>query len=139
MGLFSKLFAFSRQRTVKLAHSKVCKKAPRRASLHLEPLENRELLSGFWNALNIASPSGSSGTSNLLLLANGTVMVQGGNQVNTWYELTPDVAGSYINGTWQQMPSMSQARVDFASNFAERRPYSGTGRNGVGYHHYHKR
>lgn len=40
-----------------------------------------------------------------MLLRDGTVIAQ---QVSTqnWYKLTPDVNGSYVNGTWSQIASM---------------------------------
>ena len=36
------------------------------------------------------------------LLTDGTVMVQSYNE-NTWYKLTPDNTGSYVNGTWAEV------------------------------------
>ena len=39
------------------------------------------------------------------LLTDGTVMVQSGNE-STWYKLTPDNKGSYVNGTWKQVASL---------------------------------
>src|SRR5579872_4311505 len=46
----------------------------------------------------------------MLLLTDGTVMVQhqdinGGH--SEWYKLTPDINGSYVNGTWSQLASLS--------------------------------
>ena len=38
-------------------------------------------------------------------LTDGTVMVQSDNQ-NTWYKLTPDNTGSYVNGTWKQVATL---------------------------------
>ncbi|HVO79312.1 MAG TPA: kelch repeat-containing protein [Terriglobales bacterium] len=40
-----------------------------------------------------------------LLLTDGTVMVhqEGGQQ---WFKLTPDINGSYVNGTWSQQASL---------------------------------
>ena len=38
-------------------------------------------------------------------LTDGTVLAQSGN-LNTWYRLTPDNTGSYINGTWTQTASL---------------------------------
>src|SRR5271165_1253289 len=32
-------------------------------------------------------------------LTDGTVMVQG-NNYSDWWKLTPDITGSYVNGTW---------------------------------------
>jgi hypothetical protein len=40
-----------------------------------------------------------------MLLTDGTVMVQG-NQGQDWYKLTPDINGSYVNGTWTQLASL---------------------------------
>ena len=39
------------------------------------------------------------------LLTDGTVMFQGGAFSN-WYTLTPDISGSYSNGTWSQAASL---------------------------------
>jgi hypothetical protein len=43
--------------------------------------------------------------STALLLTDGTVMVQP-LLSNAWWRLTPDITGSYINGTWSQLASM---------------------------------
>ena len=40
------------------------------------------------------------------LLTDGTVLVQG-NIGNDWWKLTPDINGSYVNGTWTQMASLA--------------------------------
>jgi hypothetical protein len=40
-----------------------------------------------------------------LLLTDGTVMVQDIATTN-WWKLTPDAAGSYVNGTWSQLASL---------------------------------
>jgi hypothetical protein len=47
----------------------------------------------------------------MMLLSDGTVMAEGGNVDNTWYKLTPDSTGSYVNGTWSQLASMHVARL----------------------------
>jgi hypothetical protein len=39
-------------------------------------------------------------------LTDGTVLVQG-NQGQDWWKLTPDITGSYVNGTWSQMASLA--------------------------------
>ncbi|HLY06275.1 MAG TPA: hypothetical protein VKR31_11065, partial [Rhizomicrobium sp.] len=44
------------------------------------------------------------------LLTDGTVMVQSYNE-NTWYKLTPDNTGSYINGTWKQLATLPSGYV----------------------------
>ena len=40
------------------------------------------------------------------LLTDGTVLVQG-FQGQDWYKLTPDINGSYVNGTWTQVASLA--------------------------------
>ncbi|MGA2689177.1 MAG: hypothetical protein ABSE85_14025 [Candidatus Korobacteraceae bacterium] len=42
----------------------------------------------------------------VFLLTDGTVLAQG-NQGQDWWKLTPDINGSYINGTWAQMASLA--------------------------------
>ena len=51
-----------------------------------------------------------------LLLTDGTVMMHQYNSSN-WWRLTPDNTGSYLNGTWSQLGSMSStyAPLYFAS------------------------
>jgi len=44
------------------------------------------------------------GASTALLLTDGTVMVHDGGQ--NWWKLSPDITGSYKNGTWAQMASL---------------------------------
>jgi len=39
------------------------------------------------------------------LLTDGTVLVQG-YQGQDWWKLTPDITGSYVNGTWSQVASL---------------------------------
>ena len=46
----------------------------------------------------------------LLLLTDGTVMVHHedpNDGYSDWYKLTPDINGSYVNGTWSQLASLS--------------------------------
>jgi hypothetical protein len=40
------------------------------------------------------------------LLTDGTVMFQG-NQLQDWWQLTPDKNGSYLKGTWKQLASLA--------------------------------
>ncbi len=40
------------------------------------------------------------------LLTDGTVLVQG-DQGQDWWKLTPDINGSYVNGTWSQVASLA--------------------------------
>jgi hypothetical protein len=39
------------------------------------------------------------------VLTDGTVLFQG-NQLSDWYLLTPDITGSYLNGTWKKVGSL---------------------------------
>jgi hypothetical protein len=50
----------------------------------------------------------------MLLLPDGTVM--GANGGNAWYQLTPDIHGSYINGTWTTLAAMHDTRLYYSSD-----------------------
>jgi len=78
----------------------------------LEQLENRELPTG-WTPLTNLPPTTGIGT--MMLLSDGTVMAEGGDN-QTWYQLKPNNAGSYDNGTWSTLAAMSTARLYFGSN-----------------------
>ncbi|MGA3093163.1 MAG: choice-of-anchor D domain-containing protein [Terriglobales bacterium] len=59
--------------------------------------------SGTWQvAANLFPPGGSA---NPLLLTDGTVIVANGD-TPTWYKLTPDINGSYVNGTWTEIAAL---------------------------------
>jgi hypothetical protein len=51
----------------------------------------------------------------MMLLTDGSVMVQGYSPGSNWMRLTPDATGSYINGTWSTLAPMSTPRLYFAS------------------------
>jgi hypothetical protein len=66
---------------------------------------------GTWTPLTTAPPIG---VNNCLLLSDGTVLaMNGGGQCA---KLTPDVHGSYINGTWTLLQTMNSSRLFFASD-----------------------
>ncbi len=44
------------------------------------------------------------------LLTDGTVLYQG-NGESDWYKLTPDINGSYVNGTWARMANLPPGYV----------------------------
>src|SRR5262249_25665671 len=73
--------------------------------------------SGTWTALSNAAPSPNLGT--MILLTDGTVMVQGANTTSSWYKLTPTATGSYSNGTWTTLAPMNTPRLYFASNMLQ--------------------
>ncbi len=70
-----------------------------------------------WTALTNAAPNP---TGTMLLLTNGTVMVQNANGVtNVWYLLTPDSTGNYINGTWTTLSPMITQRLYYTSDMLQ--------------------
>jgi len=68
---------------------------------------------GTWTPLTRQAPDF---TGTMLLLTDGTVMVQGYSPGNNWMRLTPDATGSYVNGTWSNRAPMSIPRLYFASH-----------------------
>ncbi len=96
------------------------KKSPLR--LQLEQLEARVVPTGTWQGLTNLSPD-SFGTGTMLLLSDGSVMVQGGYDTlnnqhiasSAWYELTPDTSGDYVDGTWKTLKSSNVGRYDYGS------------------------
>ena len=61
---------------------------------------------GTWQAGTNSAPDPLGFTGNPLLLTDGTVIVSDGGFVGNWYKLTPDITGSYVNGTWTQIATM---------------------------------
>jgi len=85
-----------------------------------------------WTQLVNLAPSGA-GT--MILLTDGTVMVQEADHIH-WMRLTPDIHGSYVNGSWtaNATSQMTTQRLYFSSNvlpngnvFVLGGEYSGTG------------
>jgi Galactose oxidase, central domain len=66
---------------------------------------------GTWGPLT-HQPSFGAGT--MLLLTDGTVMCQKSG-TNQWWKLTPDINGSYVNGTWSALANGPNAPLYFAS------------------------
>src|ERR1043165_4451375 len=82
--------------------------------LSLERLESR-LAPATWTQLtNLMPESGQT----LMLLSNGSVLVGAGSDFASkdWFQLTPNSAGSYINGTYTQLASSNLERLFYASN-----------------------
>lgn len=69
---------------------------------------------GSWTKVNAGTPSNAP-VQLMLLLPDGTVMAAGSSITNTWYKLTPDTNGSYINGSWSTLKPMSSTRLYFTS------------------------
>jgi hypothetical protein len=70
--------------------------------------------SASWSPLKNPPPSLSVGT--MLLLTDGTVFAQNGDDLQHWLKLTPDSHGDYINGTWTTLAAMSIPRLYFTSD-----------------------
>jgi hypothetical protein len=68
-------------------------------------------MSGTWKPL---SNQPAFGASTMLLLTDGTVMCQEAGGVK-WWRLTPDIHGSYVNGTWSALAPMHHPRLYYAS------------------------
>ena len=67
--------------------------------------------SGTWTPVANFAPGG---VNLMLLLSDGTVMAQNGGN-SAWFKLTPDIHGSYVNGTWTTLASMHDTRLYGAS------------------------
>src|SRR5579883_533935 len=65
---------------------------------------------GTWTQLSSSPPAG---VNNCMLLSDGTVLGMNGN--GQCVKLTPDIHGSYINGTWTTLTSMNYNRLFFSS------------------------
>lgn len=65
---------------------------------------------GTWTPLAHAAPDG---VSLMLLLSDGTVMCAGSG--TSWNRLTPDINGSYVNGTWTALAPMHDSRRYYSS------------------------
>ena len=60
--------------------------------------------------LNHTAPDGAE---TVLLLTDGRALVQGNND-SDWWTLTPDITGSYVNGTWKQVASLPAGYSPYA-------------------------
>jgi uncharacterized repeat protein (TIGR03803 family) len=67
--------------------------------------------SGTWTPLVNPAPDT---IAQMLLLTDGTVITNSGSSTK-WWRLTPDIHGSYVNGTWSLLSSMNYPRLYYAS------------------------
>jgi len=67
-----------------------------------------------WTPLANLPPGGS--VINMLLLTDGSVITQSGDDGQHWFKLVPDAHGSYVNGTWTTTAPMSFPRLYFTTN-----------------------
>jgi len=70
--------------------------------------------SASWTPLTNSPPSHSVGS--MMLLTDGTVFAQNGDDLQHWLKLAPDAHGSYLNGTWTTLAPMSIPRLYFTSD-----------------------
>ncbi len=75
-------------------------------------------LAGSWTQLANPAPGA---VCLMLLLPDGTVMVANNDGTsddigNAWYKLTPDIHGSYVNGSWTNLASMHCNRIWYSSD-----------------------
>lgn len=71
---------------------------------------------GTWTAVANLAPHANMGV--MLLLTDGTVICHnatGGTYGTGWDKLTPNAAGSYVNGTWTSIASMNNDRLFFST------------------------
>ena len=89
---------------------------------------------GTWTLLTTNAPDFNGGV--MLLLTDGTVLAKtytGSTFGNVWDKLTPDVHGSYINGTWSTTPAMHDDRLYFSTQvLKDGRVYVAGGEDGSG-------
>lgn len=91
---------------------------------------------GTWSKIATKAPA--SGGGGMLLLSDGSVICKssaGGSDGigNTYMKLTPDVHGSYVNGTWSLLPPMFDTRLYYSSQvLKDGRVYVAGGEYGTG-------
>src|SRR5664279_3973242 len=64
---------------------------------------NPPVAGGTWQTVTTLAPTGS--LANPILLTDGTVIIQRA-ETQTWYRLTPDNTGSFVNGSWSSIAAM---------------------------------
>src|ERR1700739_2773314 len=77
------------------------------ALLTMMPLKSA---AGTWTALTTAPPVS---VNEALVLSDGSILTDNGS--GQCARLTPDIHGSYINGTWTQISSMNFSRLFFST------------------------
>src|ERR1700733_616997 len=92
---------------------------------------------GTWTKVTSTAPHDNMGV--MVLLTDGTVLCHnstGGSPSGIgsgWDRLTPDIHGSYINGTWSTIASMHDDRYCFASwNYPDGKVFVAGGEYGTG-------
>ncbi len=81
-----------------------CAGPAERGQVEANVAEEASALNGTIQKLVRPFPPGGS-PSNVALLTDGRVLCGGPETSNSWYTLKPDSAGSYVNGSWNQVAS----------------------------------
>src|SRR5215469_2558249 len=68
------------------------------------------MASGAWASLTTAPPTG---VNCALVLSDGSIFTDDGS--GNCNKLTPDIHGSYINGTWTRLTPMNDGRLFFST------------------------
>lgn len=94
-----------------------------------------EATAGQWVRVTADAPVENAGVA--ILLSDGTVIALGDSGTDwigdTWHRLTPDVHGSYVNGTWSSIGPMLDSREYFSSQLLmDGRLYVAGGEYGTG-------
>jgi len=96
----------------------------------------RTYAQGFWTPVTTTAPDLNAGV--MLLLSDGSVMAMSATAAQSgigdlWDRLTPDIHGSYINGTWSSISPMIDTRLYFSSQvLMDGRVYVAGGEYGTG-------
>jgi hypothetical protein len=96
----------------------------------------KSIAQGFWTPIATLAPDSNGG--GMLLLSDGTVIAKsfsGGNDGigNIYNRLTPDIHGSYVNGTWSAITPMNDTRLYYSSQvLMDGRVYVAGGEYGTG-------
>jgi hypothetical protein len=83
------------------------------AALLLIPLASLASAADKWELLRTPAPTPFLDV--MLLTSDGSVMILSANDNQTWVKLTPNMYGSYVNGTWSTVGKMNIPRLYFAS------------------------
>ncbi len=89
----------------------------------LEMLEDRVVPAGSWQNLAASGSAPPNGGGAMMLLSNGSVLIQDGLNSNSapgqspnFFQLSPQTnTGSYVNGAWSGTGSMSEKRLFFST------------------------
>ena len=86
-------------------------------SANVLPASSAPVLGSFAAVTNINTIGASNGIGTMLLLTDGSVMVDVGQDGtgNEWYRLTPDTSGNYADGTWHALENSNIGRLFFGS------------------------